>query len=141
MSTTPDVQIGDLPDGDWYVEAREGDTAARILFSVKTLLPAGEVPGFMGGATHLEHPRVVVLTPRPTWTGQPDEVQGPAHMIDGRPTFVVTVPAEVAEPIIDTLTAYGLDASREALARFLNGDDPVPSQPPQAPHSQETITP
>jgi hypothetical protein len=32
MSTTPDVQIGDLPDGDWYVEARAGDPAARSRF-------------------------------------------------------------------------------------------------------------
>lgn len=114
--------IENLPDGDHYVEVRRGDTAARILFSFHTLLPAGTVPGFMGGATHVGHPRVVVLTARPTWSGQPDEIQGSGYLLDGRASFVEQVPAETAGPIIDALVAYGVTAGQEALAALLNNE-------------------
>lgn len=119
---TPADKVEDLPDGDWYVEARRGGTVARILFGFKTLIPSGQVPDFAGGCTRIEHPRVVVLTPRPSWSGQPDEAQGPAYLLDGHATFVEQVPPDVALPVLDTMVADGLQAGQNALTRLLSGE-------------------
>jgi hypothetical protein len=105
-----EIAYEDLPEGDWYVEARSGDTVARLLFGHKLLPLNGH---------HMGSPRVVVLTPRPYWVGVefPDQQKG--LLVDDRPTFVEEVPFPQADPIIMALGAYGINAAQDALAALL----------------------
>lgn len=109
-TSSTDFAFEDLPEGDWFVEARSGDTVARLLFSHK-LLPFN---GHDMGA-----PRVVVLTPRPRWSGAEARGQADALLVDGNATFVEEAPFDVADPIVTALAAEGVWAAQAALAKLL----------------------
>jgi hypothetical protein len=112
MTDTASTEIAyeDLPEGDWYVEARRDDTVARLLFGHKLLPLNGH---------HMGSPRVVVLTPRPYWVGVEFPEQQKGLRVDGRPTFVEEVPYPLADPIIMALGGEGINAARDALAALL----------------------
>lgn len=111
-----DVLFEDLPEGKWFIEARTGDTVARLFFKHELLLANGH---------NLGSPRLVVLTPRPLWKGIELPDQSEALLIDGRATHVDEVPYEVADPIVTTLVTGGIYAARDALTAFITQPDPT----------------
>lgn len=114
-AASANIAYEDLPEGDWYIEARSGNTVARLLFGLERL-PLNSF--------NMGRPRVVVLTLRPAWVGSEFPDQGSALRIDGRPTFVDEVPDEIAQPIVEALVGEGLNAAQNALAELLEVEEP-----------------